>query len=224
MLAIGAHPDDAEYFAGATLAAFAAAGASVHLVICTDGAQGGVHPGPALAERRRGEADRAASALGAGPPAWLGRPDGGLEADEPLRRALVREIRRTRPELVLCHDPTTVVTIVRGRAHLGHSDHRAAGQATLDAIYPRALLPNAYPDLAAEGLGPWWVREIWLFDTATPDHFEPVAAGMERKRAAVALHESQGPAGLVAGIEALENAFDGAGGAPAEAFRRLRLG
>lgn len=224
MLAIGAHPDDAEYFAGATLAAFAAAGASVHVVICTDGAQGGVLPGPALVERRRGEAVRAAASLGAAPPTWLGHPDGGLEAGEPLRRSLVREIRRTRPELVLCHDPTTIFTQVRGRAHLGHSDHRAAGQATLDAIYPRALLPNAYPDLAEEGLAPWWVREIWLFDTATPDHFQPVAPGKERKRAALALHESQGPAGLVAGVEALESAFDGADGTPAEAFRRLRLG
>jgi LmbE family N-acetylglucosaminyl deacetylase len=223
VLAIGAHPDDVEYFAGATLAGFAAAGATVGVVICTDGARGGAEGGAFLAERRRAEAERAAESLGLQAPIFLGHPDGGLVVDDGLRRDLVREIRRARPELVLVHDPSTLFTPVGPIFQMGHSDHRAAGQATLDAIYPRLFLASFYPELAAEGFRPWFVRELWLFDTSQADHCVPVLAGRDAKRRALACHASQNAAGLSAGADALEASFAKQGGGDAEGFRRLRL-
>ena len=160
VVAIGAHPDDVEFFAGASVAGLCASGAEVEIVICTDGARGGAEGGTALAQRRRAEAGHAAAALGALPPVFLGHPDGGLVADDALRRDLVREIRRVRPDLVLVHDPTTLWTPMGGRVQLGHSDHRAAGQACLDAVYPRLVLASFYPELAASGFAPWLVREL----------------------------------------------------------------
>lgn len=223
VLAIGAHPDDVEFFAGATVAGLVASGAEVGIVVCTDGARGGAGNGVALAERRRVEAERAAAALGARAPIVLGHPDGGLVAADPLRRDLVREIRRMRPELLLLHDPTTLWTPVGKIVQLGHSDHRAAGQAALDAVYPRLFLESFYPELAAEGFKPWLVRELWLFDTGEPDHFVEVGRMRDTKRAALACHESQHVPGLVAGAAALELAFGRRPGEEAEAFRRLRL-
>lgn len=223
VLAVGAHPDDIEFFAGAALAALAQGGAALTLVVCTDGAQGGPEAGAALARRREEEARRAAAALGAAECVLLGRRDGELEADAALRCALVREIRRTRPDLVLGHDPSTLWVTQEGVARLGHSDHRAAGQAVLDAVYPRAFLPGFQPELAAEGLSPWFVRELWLFDTGQPDHFVRLAGAVAAKRAALGCHASQHWAGLVEEAERLAASFSAAAGGPAEAFRRLRL-
>lgn len=223
VVAVGAHPDDVEFFAGATVAGLRARGAEVALVVCTDGARGGAEGGKALVARRRAEACRAAEVLDVPPPVFLGHSDGDLTADDALRRDLVREIRRVRPRLVLLHDPTTLFTPVGGRVHLGHSDHRAAGQATLDALYPRLFLASFYPELTEEGFKPWFVREAWLFDTAAPDHFVETSSGGDVKRRALGCHESQHAPGLLEAAAALERAFRGEGAAPAEGFRRLVL-
>jgi LmbE family N-acetylglucosaminyl deacetylase len=225
-LAIGAHPDDVEFFAGATLARLRAEGAETTLVVCSDGARGGRGLDDA-AGVRRAEQEQAAKALGVDAWSWLGHPDGALGPGDPLRGDLVRAIRRARPELVLAHDPRTLWTVVAGIAHPGHSDHRAAGQAALDAIYPRAASPNFYADqLAGEGaLKPWYPRELWLFDTASPDLCAGAAAHFARKEASLRAHESQqgvGPGGLVEAARAM-GAHWGSAERPAEAFVRLRL-
>ena len=80
---------------------------------------------------------------------------------------------------------------------LGHNDHRAAGQATLDAIHPRAAVRSYYPELAEQGLAPWLVREVWLFDTYRPDHFVDVSHTRELKHAALRCHVSQLPISLI---------------------------
>ena len=225
VLAIGAHPDDVEYFAGATVAALRDTGASVALLVCTDGSRGGRDLADPAAVRRA-EQKQAAAALGVDPLVMLAHPDGSLQAGDPLREELVRNVRRVRPELVLAHDPRTLWTIVAGIAQPGHSDHRAAGQATLDAIYPRSPSPNFHPDqLAGEAaLKPWYPREVWLFDTAQPDLRLDATDGFERKEASLRAHVSQEEAagGLVAAARAL-GAHWGSAQAPAEAFVRLRL-
>jgi len=161
VLAVGAHPDDCEFFAGGTLAGLARAGTRVALCVCTDGSRGGPEGGAALAARRRGEAEAAARELGAAELAWLGHPDGALRDDDALIGDLVREIRRVRPLLVLAHDPRTLWTPTPGgRYQLGHTDHRAAGRAVLAALYPRAALASFFPDPLGEGLAPWWVPEL----------------------------------------------------------------
>jgi len=220
VLALGAHPDDAEFFAGGTLARLRDAGARVVLAVCTDGSRGGRGAAEMAAVRAREQVD-AAARLGIDEVAALGFEDGRLEPGEALRERVVAIVRRERPELVLGHDPRTLWTRLGGRVHLGHSDHRAAGQALLDAVYPRAASPNFYPDA---GGAPWCPRELWLFDTEAPDLAVDVSATLERKLDALRAHASQE---AVAGglVEAARQLAEGHGGPgrPAEAFVRLRV-
>lgn len=220
VLAVSAHPDDAEFFAGATLARLADSGATLTLLVCTDGSRGGRGQDDVAALRRREQA-AAARQLGVAEVVHLGFEDGRLAADEALRERLVAEIRRSRPELVLVHDPRTLWTRAGGRAHLGHSDHRAAGTALLDAVYPRAASPNFSPGLGGE---PWYPRELWLFDCTEPDLRLAASPFFERKLAALRAHASQEAAagGLVAAASELAEQL-GAPGSPAEGFVRLRL-
>ncbi|HBZ68695.1 MAG TPA: hypothetical protein DEP35_02670 [Deltaproteobacteria bacterium] len=222
VLAVGAHPDDLEFYAGATLAGLAREGAEVRIVICTDGSRGG-GAGAELAAERRSEAERAAAALGCARPRFLGYADGELVNDEALRRDLVREIRTARPELLLAHDPTTFWTRSGALARLGHSDHRAAGEAVLDALYPRAMLGSFYPELAGQGLVPWIVRELWLFDTIAPDHFQEVTAMSAAKREALLCHASQNPTALARDADLEAEGLRERAGFAAEGFRKLRL-
>jgi LmbE family N-acetylglucosaminyl deacetylase len=218
VLAIGAHPDDAEFFAGGTLARLRAEGASITCVVCTDGGRGGRGLDDPAGVRRAEQA-RAAGILGV-EVVGLAHPDGELAPGEPLRTELIREIRRARPDLVLAHDPATFFQRAGDRVHLGHSDHRAAGEAALDAVYPRAMSPNFAPEL---GLEPWAPREVWLFDTARADLVVDIGATLARKLEALAAHASQNPGGaLVRAAEAAAKAAS-AGAFPGEAFVRLRL-
>ena len=224
VLAVGAHPDDCEFFAGGTLAALAREGARVTICACTDGARGTVGEAEGLAARRRAEAERAAVAIGATEVVMLGHPDGSLRDDELLIGDLVHEIRRLRPLLVLAHDPDTRWTRVGERYHLGHTDHQAAGRAALAALYPRAALPTFFPDQIEGGLKPWWVPELWLFDTAAPDWHRPLGDALDAKRAALACHESQNPGGaLVRAAEAFAEDARARCGVAAEALRRIPL-
>ncbi len=204
VLAIGAHPDDAEYFAGGTLARFADACAQVALVVCTDGGRGG-RGFENVAQVRAGEQANAAKVIGFRDAANLGRPDAALVNDDALRAELALAVRRRRPELVLTHDPRTLWNVYGGRAHPGHSDHRAAGQAVLDALYPRAASPHFFPEQLAEpGVETWYPREVWLFDTASPDLHIDVSATFARKLEALAAHVSQNrDDGLLRGARSL---------------------
>ncbi len=219
VLAIGAHPDDVEFFAGGTVARLREQGARVTCVVCTDGGRGGRDLDDPAAVRRAEQA-RAADALGVAEVVSLAHPDGELAPGEPLRTELIREIRRARPDLVLAHDPTTFWQRLGDRVHMGHSDHRAAGEAALDALYPRAMSPNFAPEL---GLAPWAPREIWLFDTTRPDLVVDVGATLGVKLAALAAHASQNPGGsLVRAAEAAAKTAS-SGAFQGEAFVRLRL-
>jgi LmbE family N-acetylglucosaminyl deacetylase len=219
VLAVGAHPDDVEFYAGGTLLRLRDAGSSLTLVVCSDGARGGA--GADLAALRRAEQDAAASLLGVESWRGLGHPDGALRPGDPLRRQLVGAIRHARPMLLLAHDPRTLFTAIAGIAHPGHSDHRAAGQATLDAVYPRAASPHFEGE--PDGAAPWLPREVWLFDTAQPDHVVDVADVFERKLDALRAHASQEQVagGLVAAARAC-GAHWGSAARPAEGFVRLR--
>jgi LmbE family N-acetylglucosaminyl deacetylase len=224
VLAIGAHPDDVEFGAGGTLGLLREAGARISVVVCTDGGRGGRGLADPAATRRA-EQEHAARLLGIEDVVMLAHPDGELAADARLVGELVREIRRTRPELVLAHDPRTWWQPFGSVVHPGHSDHRAAGAATLDALYPRAASPNFHAEqLGSGGLAPWYPRELWLFDAAAPDLVVDVAARFERKLDALRAHASQEDAagGLVAAARAAA-ALRGAPDRPAEAFVRLRL-
>src|SRR5262245_7901112 len=191
VLVVGAHPDDAEYFAGGTLLRFVENGARVALTVCTGGGRGGRDLDDPVAVRAAEQA-AAAQVMGFAARENLGRTDGELQNDEALREGIVHALRRERPDVVITHDPRAVFAPVRDRFRLQHSDHRAAGQGTLDAIYPRAPSPNFYPKQISDlGLAPWFPREVWLMDTAEPTIRVDVAKTFDRKLDALRAHASQ---------------------------------
>ena len=183
-LAVGAHPDDVEFGAGATLASWAAAGCEVSLVICTDGSKGTWDPSADTAElvrTRRHEARAAADALGAtGEVRFLHAVDGELENDRAIRSALAHHIRELRPDVLLGHDPW--------KRYRLHPDHRAAGFLTLDALVA-ARDPHFFPE---HGIGHHRPSAILLFEAEEPDHAEQVDhVAVAAKIAALEAHRSQ---------------------------------
>jgi LmbE family N-acetylglucosaminyl deacetylase len=221
-MVIVAHPDDADFGPAATAATWIDAGSVGWLVCCTSGDQGGEDPelDPlALAATRETEQRAAAAIVGYQGLSFLHQPDGALANDLPLRELLVREIRTFRPDAVLTHDPEVVVYPDGG---INHTDHRAAGLAGVDAVYPAARNPMTFPWLVREGLVPHRVRRIYLFWTTAPTVWVDVAATIDRKVAALRAHPSQikDPAGLAERI-AEWAAGDGAriGTTAAEDFR-----
>ena len=162
-LAFGAHPDDVELQAGATLAAWAGRGVRVELACFSAGEKGSADPEADSAElgrARRAEATAAARALGAAVPVhFLGAVDGELEVTMALRLAVARLVRVARPDVVLGHDPW--------RRYLLHPDHRAAGLLTVDGVVA-ARDPLYAPELAAEGLAAHRPHTVLLFGTDAP--------------------------------------------------------
>jgi len=223
VLAIYAHPDDADVSAGGTLAAWAAAGDHVEVVVCAAGDKGAIDPSTdtdELGARRATEVDRAVRVLGLATVHRLGRADGTVANDAALRAELVRVIRQARPDVVVCPDPTAVVF---GSAYVNHRDHREVGWATLDAAAHEAGNPLYFPDAGP----PHHVREVWLSGTLEPDTWVDIAATIDRKAEALLCHESQlGEAGewLRSAVqERAEEAGRASGYRYAEGFRRLVL-
>lgn len=190
-MVIAAHPDDADFGPAATAARWIDDGSVGCLVCCTSGDQGGEDPDldpMALALTREGEQREAARIVGYEAVAFLHQPDGALANDLPLREQLVRQIRAFRPDAVLAHDPDVVVY---GRGGINHADHRAAGIAAVDAVYPAARNPMAFPHLARGGLAGHSVRRIYLFWPNAPDTWVDVSATLQRKIDALRAHASQ---------------------------------
>ena len=190
-MAIFAHPDDAEHNVAASAAKWAREGREVFYVLCTDGGKGSEDPRmtPALvAKIREAEQREAAKVLGVREVTCLGLEDGHLTPSLEFRRALVRVIRRVRPDVVCCPDPT--VRFSRGR-RLNHPDHIAVGEAALAAVYPSARDRLMFPELLAEGLEPHKVREVLAWGSTEPDLCIDVSDTIELKIAALHCHRSQ---------------------------------
>ena len=228
VLVVCAHPDDAEFGFGATVARLADQGSEVTYVVCTDGSQGGEDPAvpdEELTLTRYQEQRDAAAVLGVRDVVFLGHRDGHLFPDLELRRELVREIRRHRPDLVLSQSPLRVLGSGIGAYH---PDHLAVGEATLQAVYPDSRNPRAFRDLLQEGLEAHRVREVWVGATQEPDHFVDVTDYIDRKIQAIECHRSQlgkphhgsdGPGKWIR--ERLHAVGEQAGYEYAEGFRRL---
>jgi LmbE family N-acetylglucosaminyl deacetylase len=191
VLVISAHPDDVDFGCGGTLAKWAREGAEIVYAICTSGEKGTDDPsvcGPDLARTREKEQRAAAAVTGAKEVVYLRKPDGELEASLAFRGELVRVIRRHRPHVVFTHDPANRSF---DNQYLFHSDHRIAGEAAFDAVYPAALNRNYYPNLLAEGLEPHAVSEIYFFGAAQPDTWVDISSTMGLKIKALRRHASQ---------------------------------
>ena len=191
VLVVMAHPDDAEFGCGGTIARWAAAGKVINYVLCTSGDKGSSDPNLSpykLAQIRRQEQINAAHALGARDVTFLSYEDGTLRNTLELRRDIVREIRRFRPDAVICQDPTMRFG---GNRYLNHPDHRAAGDACLDAVYPSARDPHVFPELLVEDFQPHKVREVFMSTTQNADVWVDITDCFERKLAALREHASQ---------------------------------
>ena len=182
-LAIGAHPDDVDFGCGATLAKWAAAGCEVSVLVCTDGSKGTWDPDADVAElvatRQREQRD-AAAVLGAlGEVGFLGWPDGELTSGMEQRAQVALWIRRTKPDVVLGHDPW--------KRHRLHPDHRNAGWLTTDGVVA-ARDPKFFPDQPVPHHRP---DHLLLFEADGPDHAEDVTGFAEIKYRALLAHTSQ---------------------------------
>jgi LmbE family N-acetylglucosaminyl deacetylase len=162
----------------------------VAYLLVTDGDAGGndrTLDNSGMAELRRAEQTAAAKAVGVTDVRFLGHADGTVVPSLELRRDIARVIRQVRPDLVITHHPDRNYQFIAP----SHPDHRAVGGATLDAVYPDARNPYAFPELAAEGLEAWTVKEVWLTGGSTPNHWVDITESIDRKLAALQSHVSQ---------------------------------
>lgn len=190
-LAVMAHPDDADFGAGGTLATWVDEGFEVTLVVCTRGDQGGLADADiaAMGAVREREQRASAAIIGIRDVRFLdGHRDGWLTPTWELQRDLVRIIRQVRPHRVLQQSPERWYE----RLYASHPDHLAAGEATIRAIYPASENPHAWPELVhREELPAYRVPEIWLMGHPDPNHAVDVTDVIDRKLAALRAHASQ---------------------------------
>ena len=190
-MAIVAHPDDIEFTCAGTVARWVKAGSQVAYVLCTSGevgiAEGGMTKDKA-AEIREKEQLAAADIVGVKDVTFLREPDGMLQPTLELRKKLVREIRRFKPEIVICGDPTIVWA---GDTYINHPDHRAAATAALDATFPAAGQPNLFEELAEEKISAHKPRKVYVTGWSGTDLFVNIEDTMNLKIAALRAHTSQ---------------------------------
>jgi LmbE family N-acetylglucosaminyl deacetylase len=224
-MVIVAHPDDAEYLVSGLVSQWTKDGTEVTYTIVTTGDKGSEDPtisAEQLALTRKLEQERAASKLGVERVLFLGHEDGVLQPTLELRRDLTRVIRKWRPDVVVTFDPTTRFMT---NTYPNHPDHRATGDATVDAVFPAARDRLTFPELLEDGLEPHKVRELWLCATTSPDHWFDVKPVLDTKLAALREHASQ-MNGSDLEEDLLQWSRTWAQGGPyelAESFRRLVL-
>jgi LmbE family N-acetylglucosaminyl deacetylase len=194
ILVILAHPDDPEFFCGGTIARWTQRGHHVSYYLLTCGDKGtkdfNITPDQ-LCSTRQAEQRAAAAVLGVHQVNFLSYPDGYLVPDLKLRRDVTRILRQEQPDIVVTCDPLTLYT---REGRLNHPDHRAAGQAVLDAVFPAARDFLYFIDLwQDEKLGPHAVREVWVSLTLEPDVRLDVTEYWETKICALYEHCSQIP-------------------------------
>lgn len=185
-LVIVAHPDDAEFLCGGSVARWAAEGWEIVYVLLTSGDKGSHDlemTSERLAQVREKEQRAAAKVLGVKECVFLGYPDGFVEDTAETRGLIVREIRRFKPDVVVTWDPY--------RAGHNHRDHRLTGQAALDATYPLSRSHLYYPEHLEEGLEPHRVKEALLAGTDRPNYYVDVSDFFHKKMQALKRHQSQ---------------------------------
>ncbi len=190
-MAIVAHPDDIEFGCAGTVAKWVRQGAEVAYVLVTSGDAGIDQPGMTRAEAaiiREAEQSAAAAAVGVRDVVYLREPDGVVVNTLDLRKRLVREIRRFRPEVVMTMDPTRLFF---GTEYINHPDHRAVATAAVDAIFPAAGQPQVFEELTIEGLTPHKVRKVYVVGFDEGATVVDIGETFDLKIAALRLHASQ---------------------------------
>lgn len=197
LLAVGAHPDDMDFGASGTIAKFIQEGYDAYYVLCTDGSRGSDLPDMThakLAQMRREEQTAAGEVLGVKDYFFLDHSDTQLEANLQLKEELVHIIRTVKPRIVITMDPTFFYTeepLWNGCHMINHTDHRAAAQATMDAVFPLARDRLTFPQHAKEGLSPHVVEELWFTNMVKKKHVVDISSTIEEKLEAICCHKSQ---------------------------------
>jgi LmbE family N-acetylglucosaminyl deacetylase len=189
VLVVVAHPDDAEFGCGGSVARWVKEGKEVTYVILTNGDKGSGDrsmTSERLAKIRKEEQQNAAQALGVARVQFLGYPDGELEDTREVRRAVTAEIRRWRPDLLVTQNPYRTTNL-----YASHPDHRVAAGVALDCVYPLARDHLSFPELLAQGLEPHKVREVYLMWWENPEVVVDISDTMDLKLKALACHASQ---------------------------------
>ena len=190
-MVVMAHADDAEYSCAGTVAKWCGEGIEVVYVICSDGSKGSSDPSMTseeLAGIRREEQIAAGEVLGLKDVVFLGYEDSMLQPTLELRRDIVRQIRRHKPDILICPSP---VRELKASQWIGHPDHLAVGEATLAAVFPAARDRMTFPELLQEGLDPHKVREVLVPDYNDPDKWIDVSDTIEVAIEALKRHVSQ---------------------------------
>jgi LmbE family N-acetylglucosaminyl deacetylase len=229
ILVVMAHPDDVDFGTAGSVAAWTDRGIEVTYCIVTDGDAGGSDLTVSrtdMAALRREEQSAAAEVVGVKDVTFLAYPDGRLTPSIELRRDLSREIRRVRPNRVVCQSPERMWD----RLFASHPDHLAAGEATVCAVYPDSRNPFAHPELLADGFEPYTVPELWLVAMNNPNRAVDVTKTFDRKIEALRCHRSQVgegvelPIWIRSWLEPLGKAAGLGDGGLAEAFRVVATG
>jgi LmbE family N-acetylglucosaminyl deacetylase len=192
VMGVFAHPDDAGFFAGGTLAKFAKDGAEVTLVVATSGDKGSSDPdmtSEQLVIIREAEERAAAQVLGVKDVIFLRHTDGELFPTLALRRDITRMIRLKQPDIVIALDPGAYWV---GSFGINHPDHRAIGAATIEAIYPTARDRLNFIELERdEKLPTHKVLTVYIAGTSDPTIKFDISDTLETKITALKEHKSQ---------------------------------
>ncbi|MBS3164327.1 PIG-L family deacetylase [Candidatus Woesearchaeota archaeon] len=192
IMVIVAHPDDAEFIAGGTVARAVSLGCEVSFIIATKGERGSSERGMTakrLAAVREREQRAAAKVLGIESVEFLGFLDGELQCDLKLKEAVVRQLRRRAPDMVITFDPAFLYSVEQQRVN--HADHRAIGEAVMDAVYPLARDLMSFPGHANQGLAPHKVAELCFSSGEEGNAYCDITSSFERKILALQEHKSQ---------------------------------
>jgi LmbE family N-acetylglucosaminyl deacetylase len=194
VLVVGAHPDDVDFGCGATMAKLASEGAKLYFVVATEGNRGSRHhqvEKEELVKSRRLEQENAAKVLGAQEVIYLEQEDGNLIPDIVFKEKIVRLIRKYKPDMIFTHDPAYFYVIGDEYSSVNHHDHRATGEAVLDAVYPLSRDLLSFPEHQAEGLTPHKVLEVYMFNFHAPNYFVDVTNFIDTKVKSIWEHKSQ---------------------------------
>jgi LmbE family N-acetylglucosaminyl deacetylase len=192
-MVIVAHPDDIEFGVAGTIIRWTDAGCEVSYVLVTSGDVGIADTTLSreqAREIREREQRKAAEIAGVKDVVFLREPDGSVVNTLELRKKLVREIRRFKPDVVICQDPTRLFV---GDGYINHPDHRAVGMAALDAVFPAAGQPHVFEELAEEGLQAHKTKKVYVptWDAEGITVYINIEDTIDRKVEALFAHESQ---------------------------------
>lgn len=198
ILGVGAHPDDMDFTASGTIVKLIGEGWKGYYLVCTDGSRGSRHHATTheeLAKLRQEEQRNAGKILGLTDVFFLNHQDTQLMCEPTLKGQIVRIIRTIRPSVVITMDPTFYFSSTspwnKHVSFINHTDHRAAGLATMDAVFPLSRDRLSFPEHELEGLKTHKVDELWFTSFDKKEYVVDITKTLEKKLRALAAHKSQ---------------------------------